>query len=380
MRKELLILFLFVSYTLADALDICNDEGSHSNDWWFVPELSGFEISLGINILLFTFIAVLPQIIKLIRKRSTVGISHFYMFLISINTMSGFVNTTILNYPYMESCPYVGYGVCSAALLTWGQFVVTAAVYVIEYTLFVIFYDDKKSKKWKIVIISYIFYLLFTCVSIAMVIISVKVLDNCSTFSILYARVCGIAGVVLVCIQYIPQLITTYKTKSSGSLSVITTLIQAFGMTVMILFMAVSTGQDFSSYLKKIMSWIIQVILGIMIVYYDYIRPKCCKSKQEKEEVKNAEKSKLIETEIEMTGETEANVDMTQLNDTPQYNENELKEENNEENEKKTKSSSSSVSISSSSSNEQQNEEKNESINNDNVETYDENETDNIEL
>ena len=151
-------------------------------------------------------------------------------------------------------------------------------------------------------------------------------------------------------------------------------------MTVMVLFMAVSTGQDFSSYLKKIMSWIIQVILGIMIVYYDYIRPKCCKSKQEKEEVKNAEKSKLIETEIEMTGETEANDDMTQLNETPQYNENELNEENNEENEKKTKSSSSSVSISSSSSNEQQNEEKNESINNDNVETYDENETDNIEL
>ena len=83
-----LILFLFfIHYVLGDALEICEaEEGSqsYSNEWWFVPELSGFEISLGINIIIFTIVAGLPQIIKLIRKRTSTGISHFYMFMISL--------------------------------------------------------------------------------------------------------------------------------------------------------------------------------------------------------------------------------------------------------------------------------------------------------
>ena len=100
---KLFILFLLITYALANANEACNTEGSHSDDWWFVPELKWWETTIGAIILLSAFVVTVPQIIKIIRKRSSKGISPEFIFLLAFNMLCGFTNGTIFNYPYMKS-------------------------------------------------------------------------------------------------------------------------------------------------------------------------------------------------------------------------------------------------------------------------------------
>ena len=305
-KQSLLILFIVFTVSFAKSNDACLDEGSHSDEWWFVPELTWFEIFVGSCILIYTFFSMLPQPLRIIKKRSSMGVSPFFLLLISINTITGFINSTIINYPYMQSCPSIGYDACIPSLLSWGQCVLMMVMYIITFTLFFIFYDDKKSKEWKIVIIYYVFYLLFLTVSIVMTILSVTVIGNCSSFSLIFAHTCGIVGCIIVCIQFLPQIYTTFKNKSSGSLSLVANLSQSVGMVVVIVFMGVSTEQDFSAYLKFIVGSVIQFMLSCMQIYYDYILPKCSQKKNVGEQVQ------LIEKDEEGNKEDKEN-DLNQL-------------------------------------------------------------------
>ena len=295
MRKEIIVFTLLICYALAGANDACLDEGSHSDDWWFVPDLSWFEIAVGAIIIIFTFIAVSPQFFKIIKRRSSEGLSAEYIFFLAINQIFAFTNSTIFNYPYMESCPHVGYDICIPALLTWGHIFVSLLMYFIMLTLVFIFFENKKTKRWYVIIGYYIFYLLFLVFTAIMLPVAIKVLDNCSTFSQTYARVFGICASVVTFIQYVPQIYTTFKMKTSGSLSLFANLIQVGGFVVIISFMAFSTGQDITSLLGFIVSLVLQSVLAIMQLYYDYI-PVWCNKK------KSAEKEKLIDEQNDEEG------------------------------------------------------------------------------
>ena len=120
--KFIFLLILLITQSFADATDACDDSGSHSDEWWFIPDLSWFEIVVGILIIIGSIIGILPQIIKILKLRNSKGLAPEFVLFVSLNTTCAFTNSTILNFPYMESCPYVGYDVCFSALLTWGQF------------------------------------------------------------------------------------------------------------------------------------------------------------------------------------------------------------------------------------------------------------------
>ena len=64
MIKEGIVLILLITQVFAGADDACKDIGSESDEWWFVPELTWFEIVVGCLIVLFTFISILPQLIN----------------------------------------------------------------------------------------------------------------------------------------------------------------------------------------------------------------------------------------------------------------------------------------------------------------------------
>ena len=292
MKFQYLFFILFITYVSANSSEACNPEGSHSDDWWFVPELAWWETLMGASIIFFSGLIMLPQCIKIIKNKSSKGVSPDFILLVSSNVVFGLVNSTIINYPYMESCPYVGYDVCIPALLSWGQSIMLVLIYYAVFILLFIFYEDKSSTRWKVVIGYFIGFHVFMIIALVLTALSVTVIDNCSTFSLVYAHASGVIGSILVFIQYLPQLWTTYKNKSSGSLSLTANLAPSIGFIFYILFMAFSTEQDFSAYLKYIVSLLVQGLLSCMQIYYDYILPKCGKLKEGDKEY-----SKLIDDE-----------------------------------------------------------------------------------
>ena len=272
MRKvNLLFIFLLISYAFAGAEEVCTDEGSHSDDWWFVPDLNWFEILVGATIIIFTFIATAPQIFKIIKRRSSEGVSAEYIFFLAINQIFSFTNSTIFNYPYMESCPHVGYDVCIPALLTWGHIFVSVLVYFIMFTSLFVFFENKSGKRWYVVIGYYIFYIAFIIFSVAMISLAIVQFGNCSTFSQTYAKIFGVCAMIVTFIQYLPQLWTTFRMKTSGSLSLFANIIQVGGFVVIICFMGFVTKQNITSLLGFMVSLVLQSVLTFMQLYYDYI-------------------------------------------------------------------------------------------------------------
>ena len=294
MKIQILFIILFSITVSANSSEACNPEGSHSDDWWFVPDLGIGELIVGILIVIGTVGVLIPQLVKLIVKRSSEGLSSIFVSLVTINVTCGFINSLIINYPYIQSCPHVGYDVCIPALSSLFQCFFLMLTWMTIYVSLIIFYKDKTSKQWKWVYGTFIGFIVLTIVLIVVMILSVTVLDNCSTFSLVYAHICGLVGVVFVCIQFLPQIYTTYKNKSSGSLSLAANISQAIGLIVVVFFMAFSTGQDISAYLKFIVTIVIMTIISIMQIYYDFIMPKIGKKVVDN----NGEYSKLIDDTV----------------------------------------------------------------------------------
>ena len=279
MIKQYILFTLLISQVFAGATDACDDTGSHSDEWWFVPELSPFEIFVGCMIVLFTFISILPQCLKIVRRRSSMGLSATYIFLMACNQVFASTNGTIFNFPYMQSCPHVGFGVCIPSLLTWMQMITLLVMCFIEFTLFVIFFDDKKGKKFKVVVGSWFVCVAFICVSCVTVPLSVTVLGNCSSFSLGYARTFGLCSSFVTFVEYLPQLYRTWKCKTGGSMSILANSFQAFGFLVILCFMGGSTEQDITTVLSYIVSLVMHCLLVLMQLIYDYIIPFINKKK-----------------------------------------------------------------------------------------------------
>ena len=199
----------------------------------------------------------------------------------SFNMICGLVNGTIFNYPYIESCPYVGYEICIPALLSWIHGIFISFMFFVTFTCVVVFYEDKKTTKFKVVIGYYLLYLIYIAASITVICVSIFVIGNCSTFAQTYAGICGSIMAIIVFFKFIPQLWTTFKNKSSGSLSLLGNIFGFAFLVVNILFNIFSTGQHLTTYIGMIVSFVFQVILILMQIYYDYLVPLCGKKKKE---------------------------------------------------------------------------------------------------
>lgn len=90
-----------------------------------------------------------------------------------------------------------------------------------------------------------------------------------------YGRSLGTLASVVTFIQYLPQIYTTYKLKSSGSLSMIMLSIQCPGGYFNCLFMAFGQKNDWSIWLPYFVAATQQLILLLMCIYF-----KCCQKRK----------------------------------------------------------------------------------------------------
>ncbi|BFU20310.1 PQ loop repeat protein [Entamoeba histolytica] len=122
--KIVSIIILIIPTVLSNGIKYCEATGSESDQFWYINYLNTFEIILGIVILVFTIISVLPQAIKIIRRKNGEGLSPTYLLLMTCNQVFAGVNSTILNYPTMASCPYIGARKCECNPFTdWFAYV-----------------------------------------------------------------------------------------------------------------------------------------------------------------------------------------------------------------------------------------------------------------
>ncbi|ROT42999.1 hypothetical protein SODALDRAFT_28191 [Sodiomyces alkalinus F11] len=189
-----------------------------------------FNLSLSISILFGLLISYLPQHYRIISRRTSEGISPWFVLLGTTSATSGFAN--ILTVPPSRQdiacCSQVAPGECLVGLLGIAQLGVQWICFALILVLFLVFfrYDDASVSEDELAGTPPGWHTAVT-VGLACLFHGLIVIILTGVFAIglpaqltVWANFLGIMAAALAAVQYIPQIWTTYHLGHVGSLSI----------------------------------------------------------------------------------------------------------------------------------------------------------------
>ncbi|KAH6614057.1 PQ loop repeat protein-like protein [Boeremia exigua] len=208
------------------------------------PDIANFSVS--VFIVVGILVSYLPQHYKIISRRSSRGLSPLFVLLGTVSGTASIAN--ILTLPEstrdMACCKEIGRFPCAAALLGIAQIGVQWTCFFFIMMLFLIFFprplipgidqdaeeeDISKMPTWKeAVLVLAVSLAFFIFAFIGSVVFVYAVPSHVRG----WANFLGLLATVLAAIQYIPQIITTWRLQEPGSLSVLMMCIQTPGSFV----------------------------------------------------------------------------------------------------------------------------------------------------
>ncbi|KAI9679381.1 MAG: hypothetical protein M1817_005403 [Caeruleum heppii] len=243
------------------------------------PSYANFALSL--FILIGILVSYLPQHYRIIRRRSSLGISPYFVLLGTTSGTCAFANILVLPRSRMNvrCCSQISGFDCFAGLLGIAQVAMQWSCFTVILLLFLIFFPRAEPlappkppgsrptyRTALLVTLLCIFHALTTfAISVALLLFRPKALPT-------FANVLGILATVLASIQYFPQLYTTYRLKAVGSLSIPMMLIQTPGSFLWAGSLAARQGTEgWSAWVVYLVTGCLQGTLLIMGIYYELL-------------------------------------------------------------------------------------------------------------
>ncbi|KKZ62635.1 hypothetical protein EMCG_03045 [[Emmonsia] crescens] len=246
------------------------------------PNPWNFALSLGI--LFGILLSYLPQHYRIISRRSSFGISPYFILLGTTSGTFAFANIFVLprSGEDIACCKEINGLSCFAGLLGILQVGVQALCFSIILFLFVTFFprstpstltkpSSTTTPSFRIALLVTAICILQTIATAIVVIIIVVAHSDQRQFC---ANLFGITAAVLSSIQYFPQIYTTFRLRRVGSLSIPMMCIQTPGSLVWAASLAARLGTEgWSSWGVYVVTALLQGTLLIMGVYFEYINP-----------------------------------------------------------------------------------------------------------
>lgn len=244
------------------------------------------------NLVLTVFVTIgivcsyIPQHIKIIRNRSSEGLSDYYLFLGAVAMCALMMNTLILQYGYFGCCKVLDFGPCLVNLLGVVQIGAQWLCYLVLFTLYVVFFPlDKRyiaslsgsrrmhsSHEWmRTKRLSTILAVYFVGIAImTMVFLEVFGDGQSSEISEYTADVFGLLSMVCSTIQFAPQLYKTFKSKTVGALSIPSMCIQTPGSFLFVFTLAMRPGINVTTWITYLITGLLQGTLLIMCLIWHF--------------------------------------------------------------------------------------------------------------
>jgi len=245
-------------------------------------EVVGWFITCGV------VLSFIPQIVTLVQRKTPDGLSVVSWTFNYVSNFATFLNILILQWRQMMCCKHLPPSQCTAKLLPqiqlFGPWMSTLvifillAVYTRGYTKPKFEFDENESLVGRVIerffedysysgplfFLAMLLTILSTIIGISMVLI----LGPASPHIQRYGDSFGIIAVVMLFVQYIPQIYTTHKHRESGSLSIVSLLIQAPGALVVVYFQAVISHSKWTTWAPYFCSALQQLFLVCLCLYY----------------------------------------------------------------------------------------------------------------
>ncbi|XP_004349145.2 hypothetical protein CAOG_02395 [Capsaspora owczarzaki ATCC 30864] len=238
------------------------------------------------------------SIIEIIYRRSSKGISCFFLLLGTLNAFCLFDNSIVYQFDVIACCPEWDGSDCQKQLLKLYQLGLQFSSLVFIYGLFLVFFpkrDESNAAEWRRSCISA--GVCFAAVSIFASIHAIIATQEGVQSSMLshYADVLGYFGVGFVLCQFVPQIYKTIKEKSAGSFSIPMLIIQTPGSFIFMYFLATGHNPEVTSWLPILITGILQTILLSSCIFFA-IRDRRARKAQDLER-----KPLLEEVEVKAT-------------------------------------------------------------------------------
>ncbi|EEA27184.1 hypothetical protein TMatcc_004539 [Talaromyces marneffei ATCC 18224] len=265
-----------------------------------LPHGVSFNFVLSLLILIGILVSYLPQHLRIIRLRSSFGLSPYFVLLGTTSGTAAFANILVLprSAHDVACCREISGVSCFAGLLGIFQVGVQCLSFYVILLLFLIYFpratsltnpttsaesetepngngnadnDDKLPSYSTAVIVS------ITCLAHAVIvlIISLAVAIKHPSNLQAWANILGIMSAVLASIQYFPQIYTTFRLQKVGSLSIPMMCIQTPGSLVWAASLAQRLGAEgWSAWGVYVITAMLQGTLLVMGIYFEYLGPK----------------------------------------------------------------------------------------------------------
>lgn len=231
------------------------------------PSRYNLTVSLVLTIgIVFSYI---PQHVRVVKRRSSEGISPWFLLLGVLSAICAVSNILLLGGPIYHCCTVISGGECFASSLGIAQITLQAISASMILVLVLIFARNQPFQppedyyRMKLVgKYSFVFAVMALLVSI------IAYYEKPQYIQVV-ANSFGVAGAVLAVIQYFPQIYTTATLQHAGTLSIPMMCIQTPGGFIWSMSLASRPGASWSSWIPYLTAATLQGILLAMAVFYE---------------------------------------------------------------------------------------------------------------
>lgn len=231
-----------------------------------------FWLIVGLCITFGTIISVIPQIIIILKKKSSLGLSEITIFLTSIGQFILVINVLCFDTNAFAGFFQFRFSWTFSTYLTFLNLFLLWLCYFFIVFLKIIFISEKENR------FRPIFFIILTIllsILILFIYYFIGIIYGFNSSEIRkYGTFLGSTASMLVYCQYLPQFITTISLKGPGSLSLLTLEIQAPGGLMNALFMWIGQGHHWSTWLSLMIAAIQQFILLFICFYFQMNKEK----------------------------------------------------------------------------------------------------------
>ncbi|KAL0228397.1 hypothetical protein RCL1_004540 [Eukaryota sp. TZLM3-RCL] len=258
-------------YTLADFP--CDPDADPRDS---LVHLGVFSMLIGIGLLFGLILSHVPQYIRIVKKNTSKGLSGTTLSLANLNHFNVALNSCITRIAPFQACSVVGFWKCFPTILSTLSLIGGFLSFYPVLILFLVYFPQKDAKSSRTHRLNVIFFLLFNLYAISVITLSyylVKKNDRCYYIVLELAYSVGLLSSIVNLWQWIPQIVTTYKRKGSGALSIIMIAVQAPGSALMLIFLILSKA-SFTTWASYFTSATQQLILLYLLVFYTIRRKR----------------------------------------------------------------------------------------------------------
>jgi len=222
-------------------------------------------IIIGTILTIGILLSYIPQLHLVIKNKSVKGINYTTIILANIGSVCNLLGVIFIMYDSFSCCENVSANHCAQILLPMIQM---TSPWIAQITLLMLFISwNSRRELSRYYRITLMIYLLLTILFITIGIIIAKCYNK---YNVAYGNVLDTISSILSCLIYIPQLIHTYRIKTSGNFSLLMLGIQMPGAFAIFIYQSFMGHTSVSTGIPYLISGIQQLVLLIMCIYYDY--------------------------------------------------------------------------------------------------------------